>query len=84
MNTSPLVHVNLTLPKRLVDAARKKGSISKYTATLMDRDQAWERKLEAIEALKKLPPANPEIKDAAKYVHDMRQENEKRLKRLGI
>lgn len=85
MNTPSLGRVNLTLPQHLIDEARKRGSISKVTANALTEVFARDRRLKAMEELSKLPPANPEIKDAAKYIHDMRRgDMQKRDKKLGL
>lgn len=85
MSTSNLVRVNLTLPKEIVDEVRKKGSISKFAAETMSEALARERRLKAMEEILAGPPSFTHIKDAAKYIHDMRREDaKKRDKKLGL
>ncbi len=42
------------------------------------------RREQALKALEKLPPALPRVKDSARYIREMRSENEERADRLGI
>lgn len=85
MNTPLLVRVNLTLPKDIVDEVRKRGSISKFAAKSMTETLARERRLKAMEEILAGPPAFSQIKDASKYIHDMRQGDMKRRdKKLGL
>jgi hypothetical protein len=84
MNT-PLVRVNLTLPKDIVDEARKKGSISKFAAESMSEVLSREKRLKAMEEILAGKPTFTQIKDASKYIHNMRKrEQRERDKKLGL
>lgn len=83
MNT---VRFNITLPKKIADDLREiaKPNISKFIAESLEEKIRYEKRMRAIEELKKLPPAFPHIKNAAKYIHNMRQKEDKqRRKKLG-
>ena len=84
MNT---VRMNITLSKPVADKLRSllgKRGISKFISEATEEKLEKEKRELAFKKLAKLPPANPEIKDSAKYIHDMRQEDTKhRMAKLG-
>lgn len=87
MNTATrYARLNITIPKSLaVTLKETTTNISKFITVAVTERIAQERRLKAIEELAKLPPAFPEIKNSAKYIHDMRRnEMKKRDKKLGL
>lgn len=82
------VRMNISLPEALANALRKeipRRQISQVIAKATEDELALRRRLRAMEELRKLGPAFPHIKDAAKYVHDMRRKDMSlRDKKLGL
>lgn len=78
---------NISLPKETADKIKKyvpKRGMSKFLAEAAEERI---RRAEAKKALKELldaPPAFTHIKDSVKWVRELRREDEKRMKRLGI
>jgi post-segregation antitoxin (ccd killing protein) len=86
MNTATgYARLNITLPKDVAEYVRKNtANISKYISETIRERMTRERRLRAMKALQQLPPAFPDIKDATTYVRELRAEDTKRDKRLGL
>ncbi len=86
MNTAiGYIRVNLTLPKDIIAyLKRHTANMSQYISEAVGERIAHEKRMRALETLRKHGPAFPHIKDASAYVHDLRGEDEERAERLGI
>lgn len=85
--TSNYVRVNVSLPRDLVKELKEKIPPRGISRFLSDAAKEKVEKLTQEEAFKELlagPPAFPHIKDSVKWVRDLRKEDLKRLRRLGI
>jgi hypothetical protein len=82
---TPLVRVNITLPKDIVEEAKKRGGVSKTATEAIRELLAREKRVKAMKEILAGPPAFPEIENASEYIHTMRQEEgKKRDKKLGF
>lgn len=82
-----VVRINITIPKETLKKAKKiapSGNVSRLvTSTLEDEIRRREQR-EAFEEIKQMPPAFSQIKNAQSWIRNLRKENEKRMRRLGI
>lgn len=85
--TSNYVRVNISLPRDLVKELREKVPSRGISKFLSDAAREKVDSISSEEALKELlagPPAFPHIKDSVKWVRELRRNDLKRLKRLGL
>lgn len=82
------VRVNITIPKHVIDILKHTVAgrgMSRFIAQAIEEKIKREHREKAIKTLAQMPPAFPEIKDAAEYIHTIRREDDKhRLKNLDI
>ena len=74
------VRMNITVPRRLAVELEKETperGKSGFISEAIEEKLIRERRENALKALAKLPPAFPEIKDAAAYVRKLRREDER-------
>jgi hypothetical protein len=85
---SSTMRVTISVPRDLINELKSSislGSISKFLVEAARKELTMIRREKALKELEKLPPAFPEIKDAAQYVHEMRRrDDEHRNKKLGL
>ena len=87
MNNFSTLRINISFPSELVKDIKKRVAEGEFSKFLAD---AAREKIESMErdmALKKLlnsKPAFPRIKNASKWVRDLRSKDTDRLKRFGI
>jgi hypothetical protein len=88
MNTQMnYTRVNISMPKDFFRRLKRLVPNGKISAFLVEAGEEKLRTKEvqkAMDELRNSPPAFPEIKDSAKWVRELRKENEKRMKRLGL
>lgn len=87
MNGSHVIRINVSLPSDLVKDLKKRVARRGLSRFLTDAARAkikLEEREKAFRELLEAPPAFPQIKDSAAYIHTMRRLDEKRLKRLGV
>lgn len=85
--TSNYVRMNISLPNYLVKEIKNtipSRKISKFISEAATEKMERLRREEAFQQLLAGPPAFPQIKDSAKWVRELRRNDLKRLKRLGI
>ena len=86
MNTDTS-RLNISLPKRTIEklaqAAPERGK-SHFIAEAIEEKLDRERWEAAFARLQALPPTLTEIEDPVRWVEELRQEDEVRLKELGI
>lgn len=79
--------LNILVPtetyKKLKKIAPKRG-IGKYMTEAAEEKIRRAEIEKILKEMRAMPPAFPHIKNAAKWVHDMRRRDLKRMKRLGI
>jgi hypothetical protein len=88
MNThNEYTRITVTVRKSNLENYRKvvdNPNVSKLLDDTLAEKIAYERRMKAMEELRKLGPAFPAIEDASAYVRAMREEDEERAQRLGI
>jgi hypothetical protein len=80
-NDSSFVRINITVPKRLVAELEKETperGKSGFISQAIEEKLVRERREKALKVLRTLPPAFPEIKDAASYIRKIREEEDKK------
>jgi len=79
--------LNILVPtetyKKLKEVAPKRG-VGKFMIEATEKEIRRAEVEKALKEIRAMPPAFPHIKDSAKWVHDMRRRDLKRMKRLGI
>jgi len=84
---SNYVRVNISLPSDLVKELKKKIPFRGISRFISDAAREKVENMSREDALKELlsgPPAFPQIKDSVKWVRELRRNDLKRLKRLGL
>ena len=79
-NTTPIIRINITIPKNLIDELEKEvppRGKSGFIAKAIEEKLERERREKAFIELRDAPPAFTHIKDAAKYVSQMRKNEDK-------
>jgi len=84
---SNYVRVNVSMPSDLVKELREKVPSRGMSKFISDAAREKVESMSREDALKELlsgPPAFPQIKNSAKWVRELRRNDLKRLKRLGL
>jgi hypothetical protein len=79
--------LNISLPKRTIESlaqAVPSGGKSHFIAEAIEEKLERERWEAAFARLQALPPTFTEIADPLRWVEELRQEDEARMKELGI
>ncbi len=79
--------LNILVPTETVNRLKKIAparGMGKFLTEAAEEKMRREEKEKAFKELLALPPAFPQIKNSAKWVHDMRRKDLRRMKRLGI
>lgn len=79
--------ISITVPSRVLERLGRISSgrnVSRFFTEAVEEKMAREEREEAFKALLNAPPTHTDIEDAVEYIKDIRKEDEKRDKRLGI
>ena len=87
MNTDS-IRVTISTPRNFIEELKtfvSAGNISRFLVDAGKEKMERERRVWALKELRKLPPAFPDIENAAMYIHDMRRKDDaNRNKKLGL
>lgn len=80
-----IIKVTFSIPKHIIeDLKHNTENMSRYVSEAIAEKRAYEKRIKAIEELRKLGPAFPEIEDASAWVQELREGDLERDKRLGL
>lgn len=87
VHSSSSIRINISIPKHLVSELESyvpSGRKSGFIAQAVEKELAVLKRSQALKDFDDLPPSFTNVEDSTTYVRNLRAENEKRLKRLGL